>query len=226
MRGIKSKLIKFLPIVLAVVLFAMFAIGCADATKESDKKHEEGTPKYTVTLMVDEKVYKTLEVYDGDVLPEVDAPKKKSTSKKSYTFAAWYIQNDAGRLVRYDTSAEITKDITLYAKFNENDVITVGTAAIYAIIGFSIVVAVLALLVGVFYLSGYIFRTKALSREKLFEFKKKPTEPVYVPEIVDEGDELDVVAAITAAITAILTDENGGEKPEFVIRRVTRKNSK
>lgn len=50
--------------------------------------------------------------------------------------------------------------------------ITTGAAALYALIGFIIVVAVLALLVGIFYLSGAIFRTKALSRDNLFERKK------------------------------------------------------
>lgn len=104
-----------------------------------------------------------------------------------------------------------------------NTNIDAGQAALYALIGFVIVIAVLALLVGIFYLSGIIFRTKVMSREKLFEIKKRSTEPAYVPEIIDEGDDLETVAAITAAITAILTDENGGEKPEFVIRRVTRK---
>lgn len=222
MRCRMAKLTRIFPIVLAVVLCAIFMFGCADTAEQSEKKPDD-TPKYTVTFMVDGEVYKTVEVYRGDTLPDIKKPEKKSTSKKSYTFSAWF--KDDEFLERYDTNAVITGDLTLYAKFNENPVITAGTGAIDAVVGFLIVIAVLALLVGIFYLSGIIFRTKAMSKEKLFEFKKREAsrEPAYVPEIIDEGDELETVAAITAAITVMLTEENGGESPEFVIRRVTRK---
>ena len=58
-----------------------------------------------------------------------------------------------------------------------------GDAALYAVIGFIIVIAVLALLVGIFYLSGFIFKTKAMSGDKLFDFKKKaPNEPEIIAE--------------------------------------------
>ncbi len=87
-----------------------------------------------------------------------------------------------------------------------------GDAAVYSLIGFVIVMAVLALLVGIFYLSGIIFKTKVMSRDKLFEFKKKSKshEPAYVPEIIDEGDDGETVAAIAAAIAVVLEQENDG----------------
>ena len=93
--------------------------------------------------------------------------------------------------------------------------ITTGAAALYALIGFIIVVAVLALLVGVFY------RTKALSRDNLFERKKKADKSAPT-DVEDDGE---TVAAITAAIAVMLEAERGEDdvKPEFVIRRVTRK---
>ncbi len=96
-----------------------------------------------------------------------------------------------------------------------------GEAALYALVGFCIVILVLALLVGIFYLSGFLFRTKALSKEKLFE-RKKPE-----PQVAEDGEtETDeqTVAAITAAISVILSGETESEAvPEFVIRRITRK---
>ena len=101
-----------------------------------------------------------------------------------------------------------------------------GDAALYAIIGFVIVILVLALLVGIFYLSGFIFKTKVMSRDKLFDFKKKaPKEPeIIAEEPVNTLDDDEVVAAITAAISVMISDSAGeGEKPEFVIRRITRK---
>ena len=93
--------------------------------------------------------------------------------------------------------------------------ITTGAAALYAVIGFLIVVGVLALLVGIFYLSGAIFRTKALSRDNLFERRKN----------ANKAAPTETVAAITAAIAVILGEESGDAdvKPDFVIRRVTRK---
>ncbi len=99
--------------------------------------------------------------------------------------------------------------------------ITTGAAALYAVIGFLIVVAVLALLVGIFYLSGAIFRTKALSRDNLFARRKKADKAAPT----ETADDEETVAAITAAIAVILGEESGDAdvKPDFVIRRVTRK---
>lgn len=99
---------------------------------------------------------------------------------------------------------------------------SLGDAALYSVVGFAIVLGVLAILVGIFYLSGFLFRTKTLSKEKLFERKKKPqvsddTEP--------QEDDDELVAAITAAISVVLSQESGESEavPEFVIRRITRK---
>ena len=104
--------------------------------------------------------------------------------------------------------------------------VPIGTAALYAVVGFVIVLAVLALLVGIFMISGLIFRTKVMSREKLFEKEKsqEKLEPEFVPNAVPERNEDDeVVAAITAAIAVILSEEGEpSEKPEFVIRRIVR----
>ncbi len=98
--------------------------------------------------------------------------------------------------------------------------------ALYALIGFVIVMVVLALLVGIFYLSGFIFKTKFMSKEKLFDFKKKaPNEPeIIAEEPVNTEDDGEVVAAITAAIAVMLdSEDDSSDRPEFVIRRIVRK---
>lgn len=96
-----------------------------------------------------------------------------------------------------------------------------GDAAIYAVVGFVIVTVVLAALVGIFSLTGYLFSKTALGNEKLFSNKRN--EPVVVDSKTDDiSSDEDVVAAVTAAITVMLEEETG-DKPEFVIRRIVRK---
>ncbi len=93
-------------------------------------------------------------------------------------------------------------------------------AFLYAIVGFLIVLAVLALLVGIFYLTGLIFKTKAMSKDKLFERRKKPA----AKQVESGDDEKETVAAITAAVALCLSDAESSEvKPDFVIRRIVRK---
>ena len=94
-----------------------------------------------------------------------------------------------------------------------------GDAALYALIGFVIVLLVLALLVGIFYLMGAIFRSK------LFTKRKEDDAPAQ-KSVEQPSDDAQTVAAISAAIAVVLEQENGGEAPEFVIRRITRKNKK
>ena len=102
--------------------------------------------------------------------------------------------------------------------------VEIGTGALYALVGFVIVLAVLALLVGIFTVSGLVFRTKVMSREKLFEKQPKNHDPEFIPTAVPEISEDDeVVAAITAAISVILSEEGrDDEKHEFVIRKIVR----
>lgn len=101
----------------------------------------------------------------------------------------------------------------------------VSDAAIYALVGFIIVLLVLALLVGLFYLSGFLFRTKALSKDKLFEFKKKQKDETAVSSnAADEQSDEELYAVISAVISTIYDEEAQGDsvKPDFVIRRIKR----
>ena len=93
--------------------------------------------------------------------------------------------------------------------------LTLGEGALYALIGFVIVLFVLALLVGIFYLSGYIFQSKVFD-------KKKEQKPAAAQPSVAEEDDDELVAVITAAVACMLQEE-GGEPPEFVIKRIKRK---
>lgn len=100
--------------------------------------------------------------------------------------------------------------------------ISLADGALYSVIGLIIVIAVLALLVGIFYLTGYLFQTKALSRENLFERKSKTSPQTDSRSDGDEADD-EITAAIVAAVGIILQNECGDDvKPDFVIRRIKR----
>lgn len=97
--------------------------------------------------------------------------------------------------------------------------IKLSDGAIYAIVGFVIVLIVLALLVGIFYLTGLLFGSK-LFNEKLQSNKSKPIE-IEKPGVAENAD-AEVVAAITAAITMMYESECS-VVPSFVIRHIKRK---
>ena len=197
---------------LAVVAVLLFAVGCA-----SDKTEQppEGAETVTVTFMVDGEVYETREVAKGYVIGEIKDPTREGTDKIDYSFVGCYSDPDFFDYFDIETTA-VRDSMTLYAKFNESAVITKGMAALYALIGFVIVLVVLALLVGIFYLLGAVLGNKKLSG------KGKKQEAAASVEATSD-DEGEIVAAITAAITAILSEENSDVVPEFVIRRVKRK---
>lgn len=102
--------------------------------------------------------------------------------------------------------------------------IPISSAALYALVGFLIVLAVLAILVGIFYLTGFLFQKTRLGADKLFERKPKQQAseekaPAVVSQKEDDGE---VVAAITAAIVAMYADNtetDGCDRPDFVIKR-------
>lgn len=97
--------------------------------------------------------------------------------------------------------------------------VSLAEGALYSVIGFVIVLLVLALLVGIFYLSGFIFQSK------LFNKQKQQTKPAATqPQSGDDETDEQLVAAITAAIACVLqTESQDGEAPEFVIKRIVRK---
>ncbi|MCH5165786.1 MAG: OadG family protein [Clostridiales bacterium] len=113
-----------------------------------------------------------------------------------------------------------------FAMFISASDYSLGEGALYAVVGFMIVLAVLALLVGIFYLSGFLFRTKFLSRDNLFKRDKKPENASVQTESADAGEsDEQLFAVISAVISAIYDEEAQSDsvKPEFVIRRIKRK---
>ena len=111
--------------------------------------------------------------------------------------------------------------MNLFALLSASDT-PISSAALYALVGFLIVLAVLAILVGIFYFTGFLFQKTKLGSDKLFERKpKQPSVAEKAPAVSEEEDE-EVVAAITAAITAMYAEDTSDSKPDFIIRRVKR----
>lgn len=101
--------------------------------------------------------------------------------------------------------------------FGKSDV-AIGDAVLYALVGLVIVIAVLALLVFIFWLSGLLFKSKLMNKTK-----KDKTQSAVAEQPMEDDQEL--MAVITAAITAVYDSETDGDdaRPEFVIRRISRK---
>lgn len=212
MTNIKHNFKRIVCVLLILVSVMLFAVGCA-----SDKDNitpPEDIETVTVTFMVDGEVYKTEEIVKGGTIGDVEDPKREATDEYSYSFAGWY--TDADYFDYFDANTIVREDMTLYAKFNENAIVTTGMAALYALIGFIIVLAVLAVLVGIFYLLGAVFNSKKLKGKSA---KQAPA----TTAVASADDEEELIAAITAAVTAVLSEESGDVAPEFVIRRVKRK---
>ena len=200
--------------VLAILVSLMlFAVGCA--SDQAEEKIPEGAETVAVTFIVDGEIYETIEIVKGGTIGGIDDPTREPTDKFTYTFAGWY--TDIDFFDYFDADTVVREDTTLYAKFNENAVVTTGMAALYALIGFIIVVVVLAVLVGIFYLLGAVFNSKKS------DSKSKKSKTAVSDITTDSDNEDELIAAITAAITVVLSEENADVTPEFVIRRVRRK---
>lgn len=104
------------------------------------------------------------------------------------------------------------------ALLSASEEMSLGEGALYAVVGFIIVLLVLALLVGIFYLSGFIFQSKLFNKKR----EEKPATAQPAVSVEEETDE-QLVAAITAAIACVMEDECSGDAPEFVIKRIVRK---
>ena len=209
-----TKIRRIVCALLAVVAVLLFAVGCASDKKDLPPADAETV---TVTFYVGSDVYETVEVAKGYTVGEIKDPVREGTDKVDYSFVGWFTDPDFFDYFDVENTA-VREDMTLYAKFNESVVVTKGMAAVYAVVGFIIVLVVLALLVGIFYLLGAVFNSKLLNG------KGKKKEPVTNAAVESaDTDEGELVAAITAAITAVLAEENSDVVPEFVIRRVKRK---
>lgn len=101
---------------------------------------------------------------------------------------------------------------------------SLADGALYALIGFVIVLLVLALLVGIFYLSGFIFQSKLFSKEKKPKADKQQTILTDGDQATDDEADEQLLAVIAAAVASVYASEySDGDAPEFVIKRVRRK---
>ncbi len=88
--------------------------------------------------------------------------------------------------------------------FSSLENISFPEALLFMVIGMLIIIAVLSILVGLLYIIRYVV--------KLIEKEPKKTQNTSeVPQTNIDNEDEEVVAAITAAITAIMQEENGGE---------------
>ena len=87
-----------------IILFALVLINCSS--------QQEKSQSFKVTFIYNNGVENKIEtVLSGDLIA-----KPKDPSKTNHTFLNWYI-NDSLTTV-YDFNSKVTKDITLYAKWN------------------------------------------------------------------------------------------------------------
>lgn len=71
---------------------------------------------------------RAIEVVEGETVIVPPNPGKDSTSTERYTFAGWYTSNDGGVTLSdtaFDLTAPITADVTLYAKYDVTERVTV-----------------------------------------------------------------------------------------------------
>lgn len=81
--------------------------------------------EYTVTFMpeIGETAIGTFTQAEGTSV-NIDNPTKDSTAQYSYTFMGWYTKDEKGNYdVKYTLPMQVTKDITLYARFKEEPIV-------------------------------------------------------------------------------------------------------
>lgn len=91
----------------------------AETQKEETSSAEDSVQKYTVTLQIDSDKKQEIKVQAGNKLRKPADPEKEG-----YSFLYWYILVQEGTETKeevFDFSQEITKDITIYAKWKEDE---------------------------------------------------------------------------------------------------------
>ena len=85
-RIVLISLITLILVISAVIIFLVF------------------NRKFTIKLMVDNNLYKEIEVRYGNTIKEVP-------TKEGYTFVGWYVDNK-----KYDNKTKVKENLTLTAK--------------------------------------------------------------------------------------------------------------
>ena len=98
--------------------------------------------------------------------------------------------------------------------------VSVGTAALYALIGYLVVFAGIAFLIFIVWLVGkLIAKAQPMQKKALVETKPASVAPIQTSDAEDEVDE-ETVAVIMAALMAYY--ETNNPKCEFTVKRIKR----
>ncbi len=107
----------------------------------------------------------------------------------------------------------------LAAKGYPKDNVGIGEVALYALLGFLVVILGISFLIFVVWLVGKIMAKTSSRAPKAKNIEEKAVEAVPAP-IEDTGMDEETVAVITAAIMAYYVKEN--RKCEFTVKRIKR----
>lgn len=114
-------------------------------------------------------------------------------------------------------------DIVLFAGLVGDSDITVTDSLIVAAIGIGVVFLGLVIIVALLYLFSLIFKVDLLGKiGSLFKRKKKVVEDNASAAVTEKSADEELVAVITAAISASMENETGVVAP-FVIKSLKRK---
>ena len=98
--------------------------------------------------------------------------------------------------------------------------VSVGTAALYALIGYLVVFAGIAFLIFVVWLVGKLMaKAQPMQKKAMVETKPASVAPIQTSDAEDEVDE-EIVAVIMAALMAYY--ETNNPKCEFTVKRIKR----
>lgn len=107
--------------------------------------------------------------------------------------------------------------------------LSIGEAALYALLGYLVVFAGIAIIMGIVYLVGFILRkvTAAADTRKAKKAEEEAKKAEADAAAAADGESGDITelerAAVIAAVYAVLSGESGSApKAEFVVRRIKR----
>lgn len=119
---------KLLICVMAVLLLSVAAVfaGCGDPGNESDNNKEPAKTQYTVTFVVDGGTAPAAQtVAEGGKATRPEDPVKTATSHTTeYMFGGWFTKDGETETEWNFFEDAVTKNVTLYAKFTEEQVST------------------------------------------------------------------------------------------------------
>lgn len=109
-------------------------------------------------------------------------------------------------------------DMSKYFEWLNSDY-SIGNAVLVALLGIAVVFTILVVLVLILTLFQKIFTIKVKGKNT-----EKQTSDGASEAIALQTQDEETVAAITAAVSLLIAEENGGEAPQFTVRRIRQVN--